>query len=616
MSMPDPLAAPRRLLTSLRRVTGDLLIVTRLTAGADLARTIVVLVLRPVNAAGSLLIGLWLKLMLDEVTQGGGDLLLPTIALAVTLGLTLVFRWAGMVIEAALQERVGHAFDQQVSSLVLETPFSTLYDRPEFRDRVSLLREDTGPVCQAVAAVVDVAGAAIAAVIAVALLVSIDPALLFLVLFALPSIVLAAKSDRMRLDVIAQTAEGTRESSVLFQIGTDATAGKDVRVLGLADHLLNRYTTVSADVVRARRTAWATWARWRAVGSALFAVGLAVALARVASGVLDGTYSLGDAFLVVVVGVQLNDLVGTAAFALGTAASALRAVERYRWIEGLTRGHLRPDGRHAAPPAQIGQGIEMRGVCFGYADDEDALHDVSLWLPRGTVTALVGENGAGKTTLLRLLSRLCEPRQGVIMVDDVPLEETDVAAWRGRLSSASQEFARFQLAATQVVGVGDLPRHRDPDAVDAAMTRGGAPDLLAALPSGRETPLGSSFQDGHEPSVGQWQQLALGRAMMREAPLLLLLDEPTASLDPLAEDVMLRRHTEACRQLCASTGAIAVIASHRLSSTVVVDQIVVLDHGHVSEIGGHADLLRSGGLYSELFTLQARSYGDSSDAAT
>jgi ATP-binding cassette subfamily B protein len=249
-------------------------------------------------------------------------------------------------------------------------------------------------------------------------------------------------------------------------------------------------------------------------------------------------------------------------------------------------------------------------VAFRYpgSDEGDAVVDVDLHLPAGTTVAFVGENGAGKTTLVKLLCRFYDPTAGRVTVDGVDLRRFPVADWRARLSAGFQDFAQLELVAREAIGVGDLTRLDDTASVSAALDRAHAADVVDGLPSGLETQLGRSFDGGHELSTGQWQKLALGRAMMREAPLLLLLDEPTACLDAPSEHALFERYAGAARRAAATTGAITVLVSHRFSTVRMADLIAVMHDGRVVEVGTHSDLMAAEGLYAELFGLQAAAY--------
>jgi ATP-binding cassette subfamily B protein len=247
-------------------------------------------------------------------------------------------------------------------------------------------------------------------------------------------------------------------------------------------------------------------------------------------------------------------------------------------------------------------------VSFGYPPDGDTVLDrIDLHLPAGTAVALVGENGAGKTTLVKLLTGMYQPTQGQVLVDGTPLADIDLAAWRERTAATFQDFVRFELPARETVGIGDLPRLDEAPAVERALGRADATSVTQALPEGLDTRLGRSFTGGRELSGGQWQRLALARGMMRELPLLLILDEPTASLDAITEAALFERYLTA-RKLASRSGAITLLVSHRFSTVRMADLIIVLDRGRIVAHGDHASLIRAGGLYAELYEMQARAY--------
>jgi ATP-binding cassette subfamily B protein len=235
------------------------------------------------------------------------------------------------------------------------------------------------------------------------------------------------------------------------------------------------------------------------------------------------------------------------------------------------------------------------------------LDDVSLHLPAGAVVAVVGENGAGKSTLVKLLSKLYEPSAGRILVDGAELGRMPADEWRARLAGAYQDFFRFELRAGHTVGVGDVPRLDDVPAVTTAVGRAGADDVVEHLAAGLETQLGKGWPDGVEVSFGQWQKLALARGFMRDDPLVLVLDEPTAALDAETEHGLFERYAESARRE-AEDGRITVLVSHRFSTVRMADLIVVLDGARLVEVGTHEDLMAKGGQYSELYAIQAAAY--------
>ncbi|HEV3140393.1 MAG TPA: ABC transporter ATP-binding protein, partial [Vicinamibacterales bacterium] len=343
---------------------------------------------------------------------------------------------------------------------------------------------------------------------------------------------------------------------------------KEVRVIGIGERL-----------ARDRRATWERWygpiasVRW---GSALwYTVGWAVFGAAVGEiGFLRGFWMDGSRRLA-----WLED------YAASFAATADRPV-----------------------PARLREGIRLDRVSFAYPGTARlALENVSLLLPAGSVVAIVGENGAGKTTLVKLLARMYEPASGRILVDGAPLARMPADEWRRRLAGAFQDFFRFEFVARQTVGLGDVPHVDEFDAVSAAVDRAGAADVIARLPKGLDTQLGPTWPGGAEVSFGQWQKLALARGFMREAPLLLILDEPTAALDAETEHALFERFALAAHGESAN-GRITVLVSHRFSTVRMADLIVVLDGAHLVEVGTHDELLAKNGQYAELYRIQAAAY--------
>jgi ATP-binding cassette subfamily B protein len=261
-------------------------------------------------------------------------------------------------------------------------------------------------------------------------------------------------------------------------------------------------------------------------------------------------------------------------------------------------------------PGDLRRGIRFDHVSFAYpGTSRVVLDDVSLTLPAGTVVAIVGENGAGKTTLVKLLAKMYEPSSGAIFVDDTPLARMPADAWRKRLAGAFQDFFRFEFRARHTVGLGDVPRLDDDSAVLAAVDRAGAADVVARLPAGLETQLGSTWPGGAELSFGQWQKLALARGFMRDEPLLLVLDEPTAALDAETEHALFERYSAAARGKGESDGGrITILVSHRFSTVRMADLIVVLDGARLVEVGSHHELMAKNGRYRELYGIQAAAY--------
>jgi ATP-binding cassette subfamily B protein len=247
-------------------------------------------------------------------------------------------------------------------------------------------------------------------------------------------------------------------------------------------------------------------------------------------------------------------------------------------------------------------GIEFRDVGFRYPDSEEwALRGVNLIIRPGEKIALVGHNGAGKTTLIKLLSRLYDPTEGSILIDDIDIRDLDPLELQQRIGVIFQDFVRYHLPVRENIGFGQIDAMDDVERIAAAARKSGAQAVVEELPEGYETMLGRWFHDGHELSLGQWQKVALARAFMRDAEIL-VLDEPTASVDARAEYEIFQNFK------ALTEGKMAILISHRFSTVRMADRIAVIQEGRIAELGTHDELLSRAGTYAELFSMQAEGY--------
>jgi ATP-binding cassette subfamily B protein len=433
---------------------------------------------------------------------------------------------------------------------------------------------------------------------------SVHPLLVVLALFALPTVLSSTWRPAVERAAFEKGAPHDRLGRHLFTLATTAPPGKEVRVTGIGPRLATD-----------RRAAWERWygpvssARWRSavwhtLAWALFGCAYVGGVVFVASGLGRPAQ---DVLLVLAAGSRLSSYIGATVGEIGF----LRGI----WMDGSRRLVWLEDyaaslevGADQPVPTRLAAGITFEHVSFAYPGTSRlVLDDVSLTLPAGAVVAVVGENGAGKTTLVKLLSKFYEPTSGRILVDGVSLAQMPADEWRSRLAGAYQDFFRFELRARQSVGVGDAARLNDVGAVARAVDRAGADDVVDRLPAGLETQLGPTWPEGVEVSFGQWQKLALARGFMRDGPLLLVLDEPTAALDAETEHALFERYAAGARE-ASDDGRITVLVSHRFSTVRMADLIVVLDGSRVVEVGAHEDLMARGGQYAELYGIQAAAY--------
>jgi ATP-binding cassette subfamily B protein len=442
----------------------------------------------------------------------------------------------------------------------------------------------------------------------IVILATVYPPLGALPLFALAPFVGERASVRLRQRTDEELIEERRLADEFFGLASAAGPAKELRVFGLGPELSARHAALGEHISRRTTRAAFLGAVLGGTGWLVFALGFVAGIAVVTIRATQGHASAGEAVLAVTLVQRAQTQVGQAANAIAQLLTMGRAARRLIWLEDLAAAE-QPARAISTVPAVLRHGITLDHVSFHYPGSPIAvLDDVTLQLPAGAAVALVGENGAGKTSIVKLLTGMYRPTTGRVLLDDAPLDDVDVVAWRMRMSAAFQDFVRMELIAMETVGVGDLPHLDDAPAIERALARSDATSVVDALPDRLATRVGRSFEGGVDLSTGQWQRLALGRGMMRESPLLLVLDEPTASLDALTEAALFERYVHASHNAGRGSGAITLLVSHRFSTVRMADLIVVLHAGHVVESGSHEALLQLGGLYAELFELQARSY--------
>jgi ATP-binding cassette subfamily B protein len=548
------------------------------------------------------LLALWLKLLGEGLIEGDRRRLFTA---AVGLGLSTTGTWFLRTVSTRVQRRfrdkVTIALESHVARLQACVATIAHQERPEYIDRLSMLRHQVFVLDHMYMSLFSTCGWILRLGVTVALLMSIHPALALLAVFALPAAITSTWRPGVERVAEERGAPADRLARHLFTTATSAPPGKEVRVTGIGDLLVSR-----------RRASWERWygpvaaarwgsAFWHGVAWAIFGAAYVGAVVFVSSGLRA---SAGDVLLVLAAGARLSAYVGATVGELGFLRGFwLEGSRRLAWLEDYAASLV----AHAdlPVPARIAEGIRLEGVSFAYPGTERlVLDNVDLVLPAGAVVAIVGENGAGKTTLVKLLCKLYEPTAGRILVDGAPLSRMPADEWRRRLAGAFQDFFRFEFRARHSVGVGDVPRLDDDSAVRAAVGRAGADDVVAGLKAGLETQLGPTWPEGAEVSFGQWQKLALARGFMRDEPLLLVLDEPTAALDAETEHALFERYAAAARR----DGRITILVSHRFSTVRMADLIVVLDGSRVVEVGTHDDLVAQRGPYAELYGIQAAAY--------
>jgi ATP-binding cassette subfamily B protein len=532
-------------------------------------------------------------------------------AIAALTGVQHVLEWASLALRMRLRENTILYLDQRQMVLVGGLPGLEHHERPDYADRLALLKFHRGSLVNPFMPIPWTMAALVQLVATMVILGRLHAALWLLPVAAVPSLIGSIVVERRWKEMWRLNAEDHRLLTHLFELGTTARAAKEVRLFGLGGELQRRHLETFERVEARRRPVSVIGAVVRGVGWSIFALGYMGAVVLVVRRAVAGDLLIGDAVLVIGLGGQVNGQVGELVYLQSWWSRTAEAVGHYRWLVDRweeSRAREAAVERRSLPDRLV-SGITLHGVGFTYpATEAPVLSGVDVHLPAGAIVAVVGENGAGKTTLIKLLLRFYDPTTGHITVDGIDLRQLETVEWRSRTSASFQDFAKLALSARHAVGVGLLDHLDDDEAVLGALERGGGAELADGLPRGLDTQLGAHFDDGVDLSAGQWQKVALSRAMMREDPLLLVLDEPTASLDASTEHALFERFSDQARRAASGTGAITALVSHRFSTVRMADLILVVAGGEVCEVGTHRELLDLDGHYAELYRLQARSY--------
>jgi ATP-binding cassette, subfamily B, bacterial len=563
------------------------------------------------SALPDALLALWLKLLADGVVGGRPTLVMTA---AVGLGVSAPATWFLRVISDRTQrhfrDQVTIALESHVARLQASVATIEHHERPEYLDRLAVLRNQVFVLDHMYWSLFTTCGWLLRLAVTIALLTSIHPALAALALFALPTVLISTWRPAVERAAEERGASATRLARHLFDVATTASPGKEVRVTGIGARLVGERRAAWEQWYRPVAAARATSAMWHTLAWIIFGAAYVATVVFVSV-----SATAGNVILVLAAGSRLSAYITATVGEIGFLRGIwLDGSRRLAWLEDYTASLVQD--ADTPVPERLTQGIRFEHVSFAYpGTDRPVLNDVNVQIEAGSVVAIVGENGAGKTTLVKLLCRLYQPTSGRILVDALELGRMPPDAWRSRISGAFQDFFRFELKARQTVGIGDLPHLDDMPAVTAAVEHAGATDVVDQLAAGLETQLGPTWPEGVEISFGQWQKLALARAFMRESPLLLVLDEPTAALDAETEHALFQRYAAAARgsrpdgtRDLPANGRITLLVSHRFSTVRMADFIVVIDGSRIVESGTHEALMAKGGQYAELYSIQAAAY--------
>ncbi|WP_327350915.1 ABC transporter ATP-binding protein [Streptomyces sp. NBC_01304] len=562
----------------------------------------------------------WLtKQLLDGLVAGApGPVLLAHGGGIAAAGLVMgVLPHATGYLRAELERRVGLLAQDRLFAAVDGFQGLARFEDPQFLDRLRLAKE-AGRMSpnQAVDGVLGVLRSTATVTGFLGTLLLVSPLMAALVLGAgVPVLLAEVALSRRRARMFWDIGPAERRETFYSELLGTVAAAKEVRLFGIGSFLRTRMLTERRTANRARRRTDLREVRVQSLLGVLAAAVSGAGLVWSVRVAQSGTLSVGDVtvFVAAVAGVQgaLTAMAGEVA----RSHQALLMFEHYAAV--TTAGTDLPVREGDAELAPLRGEIEFRDVAFRYSDDHPwVLHGLNLRIPCGSSVALVGLNGAGKSTLVKLLCRFYDPTHGAVLWDGVDLRDIHPAVLRRRIGAVFQDFMHYDLTAAENIALGDLDALDDRDRIRQAAERAGAHPRITALPRGYDTLLSRMFHSGPaddpdtgvELSGGQWQRLALARAFLRDRRDLMILDEPSAGLDAAAEHEIhtaLRRHRE---------GRTSLLISHRLGAVREADHIVVLAAGEITEQGDHEELMRLGGEYARLFTLQAQGYGSASPA--
>ena len=566
---------------------------------------LVAFVLSQLAALPDALLALWLMVLgVGVVNHRSGLVTVAALGLGVSAAATWFLRTISTRVQRRFRDKVTIALESHVARLQASVVTIAHHERPEYLDRLSMLRDQVFVLDHMYMSLFSTCGWILRLAVTIGLLISIHPALALLAVFAIPTVITSTWRPAVERAVQEQSAQPRRLARHLFTMATTAAPGKEVRITGIGNRLVReRRDAWERGYAPVAAVRWAT-AMWHTLAWALFGAAYVAAVVFVASGLRA---TAGQILLVLAAGSRLSAYIGATVGEIGFLRGFwMDGSRRLAWLED----YVASLSSHTDLPAPIAlqRGITLRDVSFTYPGTSRlVLDDVSVTFPAGVVVAIVGENGAGKTTLVKLLAKMYEPSSGSILVDETPLARIAAGEWRTRLAGAFQDFYRFEFRARHTVGLGDVPRLDDEPAVVTAVGRAGAEDVVGRLSSGLETQLGPTWPGGVDVSFGQWQKLALARGFMRDRPLLLVLDEPTAALDAETEHALFERYAASARGDRAD-GRITILVSHRFSTVRMADLIVVMDGARVVEVGPHDELMAKRGQYAELYGIQAKAY--------
>jgi len=546
-----------------------------------------------------------IDLVVNNVKNPGSA---PAHEIWILLGLEFLFAAGGLTLGRAIDycdARLADEFGRDVSIRLMRHAASmdlTLFEDPSFHDklerariqatdRISLLNA-MGSLFQRVIAISSLAAG----------IVYYEPWIFGLLLICvLPAFAGESHFAFLGYSLAHEVTPIRRELDYLRILGSSRESAKEVKMFGLADYLRDRYRALSDELIRRNRALTRRRLRWGALFAVIGSLGYYGGYTFLVWKALGGAISVGTlTFLAGAIAAANLELQSLFSLFSSISEQALFLTDLVAFFAVRPRIRSKPNAIPA--PRPIRGGIEFRNVSFHYPGSERMiLHDVNFRIEPGERVALVGENGQGKTTLVKLIARLYDPSEGQILLDGVDLRDYRVEDLRKEIGIIFQDFFRYDMAVRDNIAAGRVELIRDDEALWDAARQSGVDQIVAQLPAGLEQMLGRRFAGGVDLSGGQWQRMALARAYLRDAQVL-ILDEPTAALDAVAEAEVFTNFAQLTRE------RMAILISHRFSTVRLADRIVVLSDGRITEDGSHDELLASRGRYARLFEMQAANY--------
>ncbi len=590
----------------LRRVLRTTTLATSLVYHAGRAQFLVILVssiVMSVAVAVQLLVGrTLLEMLTDDTGVDAGDLAPWLVLLGVLMLASAISQSVSTEMRITLSERVLRLAMGDVLDVAAEVPLEA-FEEPAFHDRLQRARMAAGDQSSTVVwGLVTIFTTLVVTIGVVAVLFTVAPVLVPIALLGyIPIAIVNVRNNRARYQLELELTELERDRMYMEFLLTERNEAKEIRSYGLAPtirgwhhRLWDRRMVRLNDLVR-RRLVLSSAGSFITTLVLIGTLSIAFVLAA------RGTISIADAAVAIVGLQQLSSRVQSLGTAFGSVHEGmvfLRDFEQFRAELPVLR-ERRPTGVPPSPPHTIA----VENVSYRYPNaEQEAVRDVSFTLGRGQVMAIVGANGSGKSTLAKVLSQLYTPTGGRVTWDGVDTNECDPSLVRSQIAPVFQDFARFYFRIRDGIALGDVDRLDDEVAIRRAATLAGLDEVIAEQREGLDVRLGKLFFDGIDLSLGQWQRLAIARALFREAPIV-VMDEPSASLDPRAEAELF--------DLLQSLGddRIVIFVSHRFATVRSADVVLVLEQGEIVEMGSHTELMAADGLYHDLFVLQAERYG-------